>query len=92
MSLTSSFLSYILLLSMVSCGMEYPFGQLASAAVAVSLSNVFLHPKPTQWWVSVKSKEGLASTIDQVLKPVCYQHASSLKSQTQPLMNYCEEI
>ncbi|KAK4818457.1 hypothetical protein QYF61_013663 [Mycteria americana] len=49
----------LLLLSMTSCGMEYPFGQLGSAVLAVSPPSFFLHTRATRWWGSARSREGL---------------------------------
>jgi len=62
MSPTSFFLPQVLLLSMMSDGMEYPFGQLGSAVLAVSpQTQLLVHPQPPHWRGRVRSKKGFGT-------------------------------
>lgn len=56
----SLFFPQILLLSMMSYGVEYPLGQLGLAGLALSPSQSLAHPQPPLWQSSIKTRKGLA--------------------------------
>lgn len=55
-----SFFPQILLLSLMSYGVEYPFGQLGSAGWALSPSQCLAHPQPPLWQGSPETRKSLA--------------------------------